>query len=385
MRSSLQLGQLAGIKIGIHYTWLFAFVLIAWSLAIGYFPSRVPGAGELTYWALGAIASLLLFASVLVHELSHSLVARTRGLKVDSITLFIFGGVSNLTSEPKTPGDEFFVAVVGPVSSMVLAGMFWLLGQALPSANPVDAVVGYLAFINLLLGGFNLLPGFPLDGGRVLRSLVWGATGNLQRATAVASYVGQAVGWLLIVWGFARLLTGDFLGGVWTAFIGWFLNTAAESTRHEEAQRETLRGVLVSSLVDEAPVVATATLSVQDFVFEQVLQRGHRALPIVDDGRLIGIVTLGDAKKLPQDAWPSTPVARIMTSVPLKTVTPETELSVAIGLMAESGLHQLPVLQDGRVVRMLSRADIMRFLQLRQELHLATAQVSHGDAGVPTR
>jgi Zn-dependent protease/CBS domain-containing protein len=385
MRSTLQLGQLAGIKIGIHYTWLFAFVLIAWSLAIGYFPSLVPGAGELTYWVLGAIASLLLFASVLVHELSHSLVARTRGLKVDSITLFIFGGVSNLTSEPMTPGDEFFVAVVGPVSSIVLAGIFWLLGRALPSANPVAAVLGYLAFINLLLGGFNLLPGFPLDGGRVLRSLVWGATGNLPRATAVASYAGQAVGWLLIVWGFARLLGGDFLGGVWTAFIGWFLNNAAESTRHKEAQRETLRGVPVSSLLDEAPVVATADLSVHDFVFEQVLQRGHRALPIVDDGRLVGIVTLGDAKKLPQDAWPTTPVARIMTSVPLKTVTPETELSVAIGLMAESGLHQLPVLQDGRVVGLLSRADIMRFLQLRQELHLTTAQVSHGDAGSPTR
>ena len=171
-----------------------------------------------------------------------------------------------------------------------------------------------------------------------------------------------------------------------TAFIGWFLNTAAESTRHEEAQRETLRGVLVSNrALDEAPVVATATLSVQDFVFEQVLQRGHRALPIVDDGRLIGIVTLGDAKKLPQDVWPTTAVARIMTSAPLKTVTPETGLSVAIGLMAESGLHQLPVLQNGRVVGTLSRADIMRFLQLRQELHSSTAQVSHGDAGVPTR
>ena len=385
MRSSLQLGQVASIKIGIHYTWLFAFALIAWSLAIGYFPSLVPGAGELTYWTLGVIASLLLFASVLVHELSHSLVARTRGLKVDSITLFIFGGVSNLTSEPMTPGDEFFVAVVGPISSIVLAGVFWLLGQALPSASPVGAVVGYLAFINLLLGGFNLLPGFPLDGGRVLRSLVWGATGNLRRATAVASYAGQAVGWLLIVWGFARLLSGDFLGGVWTAFIGWFLNTAAESTRHDEAQRETLRGVPVSSLVDEAPALATAGLSVQDFVFEHVLQGGHRALPIVDDGQLIGIVTLGDAKKLPQDAWATTPVARIMTSMPLKTVTPETELSVAIGLMAESGLHQLPVLQDGRVVGMLSRADIMRFLQLRQELHLTTAQVSHGDAGVSAR
>jgi Zn-dependent protease/CBS domain-containing protein len=381
MRSSLQLGQLAGIKIGIHYTWLFAFVLIAWSLATGYFPSIVPSAGGVTYWALGASAALLLFASVLLHELTHSLVARSRGLKVDSISLFIFGGVSNLTSEATTPGDEFFVAVVGPVSSIVLAGIFWAFGQALPSASPIGAVVGYLAFINLLLGGFNLVPGFPLDGGRVLRSLVWGATGNLQRATEVASYAGQAVGWLLIVWGFARLLAGDFLGGVWTAFIGWFLNDAAESTRHEEAQRETLRGVPISSLVDQPPAVATAGLSVQDFVFEQVLQRGHRALPIVDHGRLVGIVTLGDAKKLPQEAWSTTPVARIMTAVPLKTVAPETGLGAAIGLMAESGLHQLPVLQDGRVVGLLSRADIVRFLQLRQELHLTTSGFSRRRGG----
>src|SRR5579859_6465258 len=385
MRSSLQLGQLAGIKVGIHYTWVFAFVLIAWSLATGYFPTVVTSAGAATYWTLGVVAALLLFVSVLVHELSHSLVARSRGLKVDSITLFIFGGVSNLTSEATTPGDEFFVAVVGPVSSIILAGIFWAVSQTLPSASPAGALVGYLAFINLLLGGFNLVPGFPLDGGRVLRSLVWGATGSLQRATEVASYAGQAVGWLLIVWGFARVLGGDFLGGVWTAFIGWFLNNAAESTRHEQAQRETLRGVPVSRLVDQPSAVATAGLSVQDFVFEQVLQRGHRALPIVDDGRLVGIVTLGDAKKLPRDAWPTTPVASIMTSVPLKTVAPETELTAAIGLMAESGLHQLPVVQDGRVVGLLSRADIVRFLQLRQELRLPTGPTSLGGSGVPTR
>jgi Zn-dependent protease/CBS domain-containing protein len=374
MRSSLQLGQLAGIKIGIHYTWLLAFVLIAWSLATGYFPSVVPSAGAVTYWALGVIAALLLFVSVLAHELSHSLVARSRGLKVDSITLFIFGGVSNLTAEATTPGDEFFVAVVGPILSIVLAGIFWAVGLMLPAASPVGAVVGYLAFINLLLGGFNLVPGFPLDGGRVLRSLVWATTGNLPRATQVASYAGQAVGWLLILWGFARLLGGDLLGGLWTAFIGWFLNSAAEATRHEEVLRESLRGVPVSKLMDRTPAVAAPGLSVQDFVFEQVLQGGHRALPIVDDGRLVGIVTLGDAKKLPQDAWPTTPVVTIMTAVPLKTIAPETELSVAIGLMAESGLHQLPVVQDGRVVGMLNRADIVRFLQLSHELHLATTR-----------
>lgn len=232
MQSSLRLGGLADIQIGVHYTWVFAVVLIAWSLAVGYFPGVVPGVGAGTYWALGIIAALLLFASVLVHELSHSLVARSRGLTVDSITLFIFGGVSNLSTEATSAGDEFLVAIVGPISSFVLAGVFWLLGQTLPSTGPLGAVVGYLAFINLLLGGFNLVPGFPLDGGRVLRSLVWGATGDLQRATLVASYAGQAFGWLLILWGLSRLLSGDLLGGLWTAFIGWFLNGAAESSRH---------------------------------------------------------------------------------------------------------------------------------------------------------
>jgi Zn-dependent protease len=200
MRSSLQLGQIAGIKIGIHYTLLLGFVLIAWSLATGYFRTVVPSAGAGTDWARGSTAAVLLFA----YELSHSLVARTRGPKVDSITLFIFGGVSNLTTEATTPGHEFFVAVVGPIASLVL------------------------------------IPGFPLDGGRVLRSLVWAASGNLPRATQVASYAGQAVGWLLILRGFARLLAGDLLGGLRTAFIGWFLNSAAELTRHEEVQHKTL-------------------------------------------------------------------------------------------------------------------------------------------------
>jgi Zn-dependent protease/CBS domain-containing protein len=380
MRNSIRLGRVAGIEIGLHYTWIFAVVLIAWSLAVGYFPSVVPALGVGTYLALGVVAALLLFASVLLHELSHSLVARSRGLTVDSITLFIFGGVSNLRSEAVTARDEFLVAIVGPVSSLVLAGVFWLVGQAVPSGSPYAALFDYLAFVNVLLGVFNLVPGFPLDGGRVLRSLVWGATGDMQRATVVAAYSGQAFGWLLIVWGFARLLGGDLFGGLWTVFIGWFLNGAAESTRQEQVQRQTFRGVKVGNVMDPSPALAAADLSVHDFVFEYVLQRGHRALPIVEKGRLVGIATLADAKKLAQDAWPTTPVASIMTGMPLKTVSPDSELSAAIALMAESGLHQLPVLQGDNVVGLLGRADIVRFLQLRQELHLSGRDVSPGGA-----
>src|SRR5215831_8260104 len=216
MQGSLRLGRIAGIDIRIHYTWLFAFLLITWSLASGFFPTSNPGLGATTYWGIGAISSVLLFVSVLAHELSHSLVARARGLKVDSITLLIFGGISTITSDPSRAVDEFLVAVVGPLTSLVLAGLFWALETASGSdGGALGAILGYLAFANLLLGLFNILPGFPLDGGRVLRAIIWGITGNVQRATDIASYVGQGFGILLIFWGVARLLAGDVLGGLW--------------------------------------------------------------------------------------------------------------------------------------------------------------------------
>ena len=183
MQGSLKLGTLAGIDIRVHYTWFFAFILIAWSLALGYFPTANAGLGTGMYWVLGVISALLLFSSVLVHELGHSLVAGARGIRVDSITLFIFGGVSNITKEASTARDEFLIAVVGPLTSLVLAGLFWLIGQVLPAGTALSAVATYLAFTNLLLGAFNIVPGFPLDGGRVLRSILWGTTGDMGRAT----------------------------------------------------------------------------------------------------------------------------------------------------------------------------------------------------------
>ena len=253
MQGGLRLGTLAGIEIRIHYTWLFAFVLIAWSLAQGYFPISNAGLGTGTYWILGVVSALLLFGSVLVHELGHSLLAGARGLHVDSITLFIFGGVSSITKEASTARDEFLIAVVGPVTSLVLAGLFWLLGQLLPPDSAVAAVTSYLAFTNLLLAGFNIVPGFPLDGGRVLRSIVWGATGNLPRATRIASYVGQAVAFGMIAWGVSRLLGGDVFGGLWTAFIGWFLNSGAEASRQQQTVRAVLGGVPVTAMMDTSP------------------------------------------------------------------------------------------------------------------------------------
>lgn len=368
MPSSVPLFRVAGIQIGAHYTLLFAVLLIAWSAAAGYFPQELPGYGAGTYWLLGVIYAVLLFASVLIHELAHSLVARSRGLRVDSITLFIFGGVSNLTREPATPGEEFAISVVGPLSSLVLAGVFWGLTQVLTPHTPAGAVVSYLSFVNLLLGAFNLVPGFPLDGGRVFRSIVWGASHSLRRATFIASYTGQAFGWLLIFYGVARVLSGDLFGGIWTAFIGWFLNNAAESTRQEETLRESLSGVTVADLMDAPPSVVSPDLSVQDFVMEQVMRRGNRALPVIDNGRLAGIVSISDARKLSHDAWPVTRIDQIMTPAPLLVVPPGGDVGAAIGLMGQRGVHQLPVVQDGRVVGMLNRDHVLRYIQMRHDL-----------------
>jgi Zn-dependent protease len=370
MQGSLKLGGIAGIEIRVHYTWLFAFILIAWSLAQGYFPFSNAGLGAATYWILGVASALLLFGSVLVHELGHSLLAGARGLHVQSITLFIFGGVSSITKEASTAKDEFLIAVIGPLTSLVLAGLFWLAGEVLTAGTAIAAVAGYLAFTNLLLAAFNIVPGFPLDGGRVLRSILWGTTGNLPRATRLASYVGQAVAFAMIGWGVSRLLGGDVFGGLWTAFIGWFLNSGAEASRQQQTVRAVLDAVPVTTVMDSSPAFAAPGLSVHDFVFEHTLQRGHRALAVVEAGQLVGIVSITDAKHLAQHAWKTTSVSEVMTRSPLETLAPEADLSAALELMVEKGVHQLPIVRDGVLLGMLSRSDVMRYLQLGNELHL---------------
>ena len=371
MESSFKLGRIGGIEIGIHYTWLFAFALVSWSLAAGFFPSNFPGWATSTYWIVGVITALALFASVLVHELSHSFVALARGRGVHSITLFIFGGVSNLTSEAENPKDEFLISVVGPLTSFAIAAACWVLLQVLPlGGSPLEAILDYLAAINVMLGVFNLVPGFPLDGGRVLRSLIWAATGSLRRATEIASYVGQGVGFLLIFAGVSQVLGGNFLGGLWIGFIGWFLNSAAESTRQQQVLQEGLRGARVADVMNPQPPIASPAMSVHEFVFDHVIRQGQRALLVVDGGRLVGLVSITDARKIPQESWATTAVGTIMTPTPLKTTSPNADVAGALQLMVEESLNQVPVIQDDRLVGLLNRADIMRFLQMRDELGL---------------
>jgi Zn-dependent protease/predicted transcriptional regulator len=363
MQGSFKLGTLGGIDIRLHYTWLLAFFLIAWSLALGYFSMSGPARDPVTDWTLGIVAALLLFASILLHELGHSFVARSRGLRVDNITLFIFGGVSNLTKEAATARDEFFIAVVGPVISVVLAGAFWVIGSVLPPASAVSALAGYLVIANLLLAAFNLVPGFPLDGGRVLRSIVWGATGDMTRATRIASYIGQAVAFVLIGWGVLSVLTGNVFGGLWIAFIGWFLNSGAEASRQQAIVENALAGVPVSSAMDGSVPAISPELSVREFVMEHAVRRGQRALPVVDSGQLVGIMSVTDAQHLEQEAWSTTRIGEVMTRMPLKTLSPDADLAAALQLMVESNVHQLPVVQGGTLVGLVTRAGVMRYMQ----------------------
>jgi Zn-dependent protease/predicted transcriptional regulator len=368
MQGSFKLGTIAGIEVRVHYTWLFAVLLIAWSLALGNFRTTNEGLGTATDWVLGIIAAVLLFVSVLIHELGHSLVAIRRGLRVDNITLFIFGGISSIAGEAHNATDEFLISVVGPVTSLVLAGVFWLLNQALAASPALAALTNYLAFANLLLGLFNIVPAFPLDGGRVFRSIVWAVTGDMSRATRIASYVGQAFAYVLIAYGAISVLTGNFVGGLWTAFIGWFLNNGAEATRQQMTIKNALGGVAVTTVMDRAPEVASPDLTVRDFMLEYALRRGKRALPVVENGRLVGIMSTTDAKHIDQDAWPTTPVSSVMTRAPLRTLPPEADLAQALELMVENDIHQLPIVQGGGLIGMLSRADVMRYMQMAAQL-----------------
>lgn len=375
MKGSVRLGRIAGIEIGIHYTWLLAFALITWSLAQGFFPQSYPGWDLATYWLTGIMAALLLFLSVLLHELAHSLVAQARGLPVQSITLFIFGGVSNIVEEAKRPTVEFLMAIVGPLTSLALAGMFWGLVQVVENQGSVlAAILSYLALINAILGIFNLLPGFPLDGGRVLRSILWGTSGNLTQATNVAATVGRFFGWALIAFGLFQLLSGNLLGGLWIGLIGWFLSSAAHNSRREMTLREQLSGVPVKQIMDPNPETINPQTSVADMIWHIFSQRRRSAVPIILDNQVVGLVTLTDVKELPQHKWADTPVEEIMTHPPLYSVTPEDDLNSAMRLMAQYDLNQVLVLQHGQLAGILNRADIIRYLQFGQVLGIKPKQ-----------
>jgi Zn-dependent protease len=386
MRGSWRVGRIAGIEVGIHYTWLMALFIFTWLLGQG-FSATYPGWYSYYYWIAGFLATFTLFISVLIHELAHSLVARSRGLSVSTITLFILGGVSNLAEEPENPGVEFAMAIVGPLSSIALGFIFWIIWYlitktwVLPvfSVNITAskqtmglAIVGFLAYTNIILAIFNLLPGFPLDGGRVFRSIIWRTTGNLYRATNIASIVGRVFGWGFIALGvvLAIFTQFGFLNGLWFVFVGWFLNSAADNSRSEVTLREHLTGVLVEKVM-EKDVESVRPDTMIDYLVQTIfIQKRKRAVPVVDGDNLVGVVTISDIKGIPQEKWPITPVLQVMHRAPIHALKPEDDLNTAMKLIAQYDLNQVPVLNQGKLVGMLTRADVINYLQLSQELNI---------------
>jgi Zn-dependent protease/CBS domain-containing protein len=378
MPGSLRIGKIFGIDIYIHISWVIIIVLLTWSLAVGWFPVLYHGFSAITDWILGFIAAVLLFISVLLHELAHSVVARARGLPVKNITLYIFGGVSNIEKEPGSPGIEFQIAVVGPITSLLIGALALALLNLLGlGTSALGAILLYLGYANILLGIFNLIPGFPLDGGRVLRSIVWKINGNLRRATRIVTVVGQIIAYLFILLGIWLFFAGNFIDGLWFGFIGWFLLSSAQSANSEVMLQSVFRGVTVGEVMNTAPTTVPANISLQRLVDEYFLPRGLRSALVTQVDRLAGLITLSDIRHVPREEWGQTPVGLAM--IPrerLHIVSPQQSLNDVLPLMAGRDVNQLPVVQDERLVGVLSRDAIVRYLEIRRSLGLKDGQTA---------
>ena len=369
MNANIKLGRIWGIPIGLHLSWFLIFGLVTWSLALGYFPEEYPTLTISAYWILGVITSILFFGSVLVHELAHALVALRNNLPVRAINLFIFGGVAELTQEPRSAGAEFRIAIAGPLASLGLAGLFgglYLLDQQIPL---LAAPSLWLARINLLLAVFNMIPGFPLDGGRILRAAIWWKTDNLQKATKAAGISGQLVAYGFIVVGVFIAFSGNFFNGLWLIFIGWFLQNAAASSLTQSQIQETLRGITVTQAMQrEFPRVSGLT-PISQLVEQDIIKGGHRSFLVEEDGRVRGMLTLSDIRAIPERKWRLMTAQQVMQPFErLVKVEPTTELMAALELMEEAKVSQLPVVADNQILGLLSRDSITNYLRLRTEL-----------------
>ncbi len=371
MPGSFSIGRIAGIRIEINASWLVIFALLTVSLAASILPASAPGYSPEAYWLVGILGSLLFFASVLVHELGHSVVARGRGLPVSGITLFVFGGVSNLQEEPHSPGEEFLVAVIGPVISLVIGVILWTSGRSLSAGHSLAAaMLVYLGSTNVLLGVFNLIPGFPLDGGRVLRSILWTVSGSLVTATRWASRVGQVIAYLFILFGVLEFFAGNLLGGIWIGFIGWFLLSASQTANRQVMLETMLRGVRVRDVMAPAPQPVGVEDTLQQVVDGYALPYGLRTIPVERGDRFAGLVTVQDIRNVPRHLWTTTQVGQVMTPVErLRTTTPEGSLSDGLHDMAAQGIDQMPVVSSGHLVGMLTQDRILHTLAVRRSLY----------------
>lgn len=370
MKRGIPIGRLFGIPIGLHWSWFIIFALVTWALTAGYFPVIYPHWSLGTSVGAGLLTSLLFFGSVLAHELMHSIVAKSSGLTVRSITLFIFGGVSQFAEEPRKARDELRIALAGPLTSLALGVVFWAIWFW--SSGFSDFITGvsyWLGLINVFLAAFNLIPGFPLDGGRVLRSILWGRSGNLRNATRTASNIGRGFGYLFIFGGIGLIFWGYWFNGLWLAFIGWFLQSSAVSSYRQLAIQDMLKGHTVGEAMTRDCEVVRPELTVDRLVQDHILRSGRRCFPVVGDDRVLGLVTVHSTKAVPRESWTTRRVEEIMMPFDkMQWVRPDHDLYEALRLLTEEDINQLPVVEKGSVVGIIARDNILSFIGIRTEL-----------------
>ncbi|MEX0935576.1 MAG: site-2 protease family protein [Gemmatimonadota bacterium] len=362
--SGIQLGSIAGFRISLDYSWFILFFLILVSFT-AIFRANAPDLERLEYLLMGSVGTVLFFASLLAHELSHSFVARWKGVEVEGITLFIFGGMAKTSREASSPGDEFLIAVVGPIASLVLAaGFYGIALSAGPLGLGVTVVAEYLAIVNLALALFNLLPGFPLDGGRLLRATLWRTTGSFRKATRLASLGGRLLGWAIIGLGvFSLIAGGGVVGGLWFIFIGWFLGQAAKMSYQQVLLQELMSPLTAQEAMTPEPETVSPDLPLEELVHDYFLRRQYNAFPVTQDGVVIGLVTLGQVKKLPKAKWKDRRVVDIMT--PLEEtaiVPPDTPMMSVLQRMRETDAGRVLVAREWELLGIISATDITRWM-----------------------
>jgi Zn-dependent protease/predicted transcriptional regulator len=374
MKTSIPLGRVFGIEVGLHYSWFLIALLITMSLS-SQFQASHSDWGPAVIWTTSLMTALLFFAALLAHELSHALVARSRGLTTRAITLFALGGVAQIEKEPEDPKTEFWVGIIGPFSSAVIGlislGLAWVAGWRFGQepTTPLLAMLVWLGYINLMLAAFNMIPGFPLDGGRILRAIIWWSTRNATRATQLAARTGQVVALGFIALGIVRFFGGAGFGGLWIAFIGWFLLQAAGSSYSTVTLTSSLKDVRVSDVMTHDCVAVDGNLNVQTFVEEHLLRSGRRCFVVEQNGEMIGLVTPHEVKDLERPRWPYTTLYDVMRPLnQVHTVTPSTPVMEALETMGRDDVNQLPVVSGNHLDGIVTRANVIQFLQTRAEL-----------------
>jgi Zn-dependent protease/predicted transcriptional regulator len=368
----IPLFKLFGFTVNVDLSWFILALLVSWSLAKSLFPHYYKGFTNETYWWMGIAGAVGLFISIIFHEFSHSLVARQFGLPMKGITLFIFGGVAEMESQPESPKAEFLMAIMGPVSSVLLGAAFYLvimLGKNAGWPGPVNGVLRYLMVINFVLAGFNLLPAFPLDGGRVLRSILWVIRGNLRWATRIASGLGSAIGIFLIVLGFLSFITGNFIGGIWYFLIGMFIQQASRMSYSQLLMRKALAGEEIERFMKTEPVSVSPSSTVEQLVNDYFYKYHYKMFPVSNGDGLIGCVSLKQVKELPREEWSRHVVKDVV--VPCtgeNSISPHTDALKALSLMNRTGNSRLMVIDKNRLMGIVTLKDMLKFLSLKIDL-----------------